>query len=122
MWFETVFLPEHTVLTVRVQGVGEADLVPQMVAAIRSAPEFRLGMRVLIDAVGTDYLPSTEEADTFAAFFKAQLPESRLAVFVRGGAQYTISCAVEAIARRLDIPFAAFRDRGEAIQWLTSKP
>jgi hypothetical protein len=118
MWFETAFLREHSVLTVRVQGEGESDLVPQMVTTIRSAPEFRPGMCVLIDALGTDYLPSSEEANTFAGFFKAQLPDSRLAVLVRSGAQYRISCLVEAIANKLDMSFAVFRNRDEALQWL----
>jgi hypothetical protein len=120
VWFETAFLPEHNVLAIQVHGTGEADLVPQMVAAIQSAPEFRPGMSVLIDALGTDYLPTPQEADTFAAFFQTQLPGSRMAVFVRGGAQYSVSRHVETIAGQLGMPFAVFRDRGEAMEWLTA--
>lgn len=119
MWFETVFAPDHQVLTVRVQGRGEADLVPQMVIAIRSAPEFRPGMRVLIDAIDTDYLPSTGDAMAFAMFLKGELPGSRLALFLRAGAQYNLACVVEAPANQLGIPFAVFRDRDEATRWLT---
>jgi len=121
--FETSFLPEHNVLTVRAQGAGDPDAVQQMVRAIRSAPEFRPGMDVLIDALSTDYLPSAQEATTFPEIFQAELPGTRLAVIVRaGGAQYSIACLVEALACRRDVQFAAFSDREEAMLWLTGQP
>jgi hypothetical protein len=119
--FQTIFLPEHEVLTIRVLGVGDPDLVPQMVTAILSAPEFRPGMSVMIDALSTDYLPTAQEAAAFPAVFATRLSGSRIAVTVRDPAQYSVSCLVEAIAVRRDIPFAVFFDREEALAWLTEK-
>ena len=121
MTFETIFLPEHEILTIRVLGPGDPDLVPQMVTAIRSAPEFRPGMSVIIDALSTDYLPTAQAAAAFPDIFGTRLPGSRIAVTVRDPAQYSVSCLVEAIAARHDIPFAVFFDRGEALAWLTQK-
>jgi hypothetical protein len=118
--FETSFLSEHEILKIRVLGAGGPDLVRQMVAAIQSAPEFRPGMSVLIDALNTDYLPSTQEATAFPAVFQTQLPGSRIAVIVRTGPQYNVSALVEAIANRRSIPFAAFSSRDDAMRWLTA--
>jgi hypothetical protein len=78
-------------------------------------------MSVLIDASGTDYLPSTLEAATFPAVFQARLPGSRLGLVVRGAAQYNVACVVEAISARRALPFAAFSVRADALQWLTEK-
>ena len=122
MRFDTVFLPESHVLTIRVQGAGDVDTVPQMVAAIRSAPEFRPGMGVLIDALSTDYAPSAQDASTLPSFFDKHLPGSRLAVLVRDRGQYAIASLVETLASRRDVPFAVFPDRAEAMHWLTAKP
>ena len=117
-----VFAPEHKVLRVRVWGAGGPNLVEEMVTAIRSAPEFDPGIGVLIDAFSTDYVPSTTEAMSIPALFEAQLPGSRLALIVRDGSQYNVACVVEAVARRGAGQFAVFRDRAEAIRWLTGSP
>jgi hypothetical protein len=103
----------------RVQGTGGAETVSQLVAAIRSAPEFRPGMRVLIDALSTDYAPSVQGATTLPEFFDQQLPGSRLAVLVRAPGQYAIASLVESLAKKRGIPFAVFPDRADAIRWLT---
>jgi hypothetical protein len=117
--FDTVFLPEQDILSVRVQGTGDADTVSQLVVAIRSAPEFRAGMGVLIDALGTDYAPTAQDARTLPGYFEEQLPGSRLAVLVRNYRQYAIASLVESLAKGRDIQFAVFPDRAEAIRWLT---
>ena len=116
--FDLDYVPEGNVLRVRVWGAGGPNLVEEMVAAIRSAPEFLPGMGVLIDAFGTDYAPSTSEAKDLPAVFGSQLPGSRLALVVRGGTQYTVACLVEALASRGNVPFAVFQDRADAMQWL----
>ena len=119
MQFDVVFVPEPNVLRVRVWGAGGPNLVEEMVTAIRSAPDFLPGMGVLIDAVATDYAPSTSEAQKLPAFFAAQLPGSRLALIVRSGPQYSVACLVEAVATRGHVPFAAFQNRADAMRWLT---
>ena len=119
MQFDVVFVPEYNVLRVQVWGAGGPNLVEEMVAALRAAPEFLPGIGVLIDALRTDYAPSTSEAKNLPAFFGAQLPGSRLAVTVRGGPQYTVACLVEAVATRDHVPLAVFQDRADAMQWLT---
>ena len=109
-------------LTVRAQGAGEPETVHRLVAAILSAPEFRSGMSVLIDAFGTGYVPEAQDAIAFPAIFEARLPGSRLAALVRpGGARSSIACVVETVATRRAVPFAVFSDRGEAMQWLTAQ-
>jgi hypothetical protein len=120
--FDVTFVPEHPVFRVRVWGAGGPNLVEEMVAAIRAAPEFVPGIGVLIDAFRTDYAPSTSEAKDLPAFFGAQLPGSRLAVTVNDGPQYHVACLVEALAARDHVPFAVFRDRADALQWLTRRP
>ena len=123
MRFETAFLADQDVLIVRVQGTGDAETVPQLVAAIRSAREFRPGGAVLIDAFGTDFAPSTQDATKLPEFFEKELPGSRLAVLVRATRQYSIASVVETLAARRNMPlFAVFPDREEALQWLTTKP
>ncbi len=116
--FEVVFVPEHNVLRVRAEGEGGPDAAQEMVTAIRSAPDFHPGIGVLIDAISTDYTPSTSDATSFPALFGAQLPGSRLALMVRRGPQYNVGCVVEALATESDVPFAVFRDRFDAMQWL----
>jgi hypothetical protein len=120
--FDVVFTPAHNMLRVRVWGAEGPNLVEEMVTAIRSAPEFDPGIGVLIDALNTDYAPDTSEAIDFPAFFEAQLPGSRLALIVRDGPQYNVACVVEAVASRGEGQFAVFRDRTEAIRWLTESP
>jgi hypothetical protein len=120
--FDVVFAPEHKVFLVRVWGAGGPNLVQEMVTAIRSAPEFDPGIGVLIDALNTDYAPSTAEAMSIPALFEAQLPGSRLALMVRDGSQYNVACLVEAVASRGAGQFAVFRDRAEAIRWVTGTP
>jgi hypothetical protein len=120
--FDVVFAPEHNVLRVRVWGAGGPNLVEEMVTAIRSAPEFNPGIGVLIDALSTDYVPSTPEAMSIPALFEAQLPGSRLALMVGDGSQYNVACVVEAVASRRAGQFAVFRDRAEAIRWLAGSP
>jgi hypothetical protein len=119
--FDVVFVPEPKVFRVRVWGSGGPNLVVEMVAAIRSAPEFLPGMGVLIDAFTTDYAPSTSEAKDIPALFRAQLPGSRLALMVRSGPQYNVACLVEAIAVQGHVPFAVFQDRADAMRWLTER-
>jgi hypothetical protein len=122
MRFDTAFLPEQDVLIVRVQGIGDAETVPQLVAAIRSAPEFRPSLPVLIDAFGTSYAPSAQDAATLPEFFERELPGSPLAVVVRASRQYAIASLVEALASKRNVPlFAVFPDRDEALRWLTVK-
>ena len=122
MRFGRAFLPEHDVLIVRVQGTGDAETVPQLVAAIRSAPEFRPGLAVLIDAFGTDFAPSAQDATALPEFFEKELPGSRLAVLVRANPQYAIASLIETLASRRNVPlFAVFPDRDEALRWLTAK-
>jgi hypothetical protein len=122
MQFDTAFLPEEDVLIVRVHGTGDAETVPQLVAAIRSAPEFKPGMAVLIDALGTDFAPSAQDATALPAFFEKELPGSRLAVLVRATRQYAIASLVQTLASRRDVPlFAVFPNREEALEWLTAK-
>lgn len=121
MRFDTAFLSEHDVLVVRVQGAGDAQTVQQLVAAIQSAPEFRPGLGVLIDALSTDYAPSAQDATTLPAFFHEHLPGSRLAVLVRDKRQNAIASVVAAVASQRHIPFGVFPDRDEALRWLKAK-
>ncbi len=121
MRFDVEFLPDRSVLSVRALGAGGPDSVYEMVTAIRSTPEFRPGMAILIDGFGITTAPSVQEATELPSIFQAQLPGSRLAVIVRaGGAQYSVACLIEAIAGRRDVPFAVFPDRDEAMRWLTA--
>lgn len=124
MRFDTVFQSTDLVLTVRMHGTGDAETVPQLVAAILAAPEYRPGMAVLIDALDTDFAPSTRDAATLPAFFEKELPGSQLAVLVHAaGRQYTIGTVVETLASRRNVPlFAVFSRRDEATQWLTARP
>jgi hypothetical protein len=120
--FDTALVSDHDVLTVRLHGSGEREIAEQTVAAIASAPEFRSRMRVLVDALDTDYLPSRDEAKSVPDLLQAQLPGSRLALLVRQGPQYQIACMIEVLASLRHVPFAVFRTRDEAMQWLTATP
>ena len=122
--FDTVFQSEYQVLTVRLQGIGDAATVPQMVAAIMAAPEYRPGMPVLIDALNTDFAPSVKDAAMLPGFFEKELPGSRLGALVQSaGRQHAIASVVETLASRRNVPlFAVFTRRDDAMQWLTAKP
>jgi hypothetical protein len=120
--FDTALVSDHDVLTVLLHGSGEPEIAEQTMAAIASAPQFRPRMPILVDALDTDYLPSREEAKSVPALLEAQLPGSRLALLVRPGPQYHIACMIEVLASLRHVPFAVFRTRDEAIQWLTVTP
>ena len=120
MQFETAFLPDHQILTVRLVGPGEPESIQEMIAAIVSHPEFRPGMSVLIDGSGTNYVPSAQEAATMPAVLHAQLPGSRLAVIAPTARQYSVAAVVEAVATQQHIPFATFSNRADALEWLTA--
>jgi len=117
MRFEIELLTTPPVLEVRAFGSGDVRAIAQLVTEIKAAPEFEPGMPILVDATGTDYLPTPREAGTFPGLYRRELDGSRMAVLTTREAQYGIGRMVQMLMGRHG-PFSVFKRRDEALGWL----
>lgn len=110
------------VLILRAHGPGTSEDVHRAFQQLQHHPDYCQGIAILVDAAGSDYVPSASDARTLAGLFATAFPCSRVALVCADGAPHAAAREVTRLAVCRGATVATFTDAGEGLAWLLEYP